>query len=54
MLRNSLDVMILVFFQKVGKWRWFPVSSSLHERRRRIPRICYQPALAWLVLDATA
>jgi hypothetical protein len=25
MLRNSLEVMILVFFQKAGKWRWFPV-----------------------------
>ena len=25
MLKNSLEVMILVFFQKAGKWRWFPV-----------------------------
>lgn len=23
MLRNSLEMMILVFFQKVGKWRCF-------------------------------
>jgi hypothetical protein len=25
-LRNSLEVMILVFFQNFGKWRWLPVT----------------------------
>lgn len=23
--RNSLELMILVLFQKLGKWRWLPV-----------------------------
>lgn len=25
-LRNSREVMILVFFQNLGKWRWLPVT----------------------------
>jgi hypothetical protein len=25
-LRNSLELMILVFFQNLGKCRWFPVT----------------------------
>jgi hypothetical protein len=26
-LRNSLEVIILVFFQNLGKWRWLPVTK---------------------------
>jgi hypothetical protein len=25
-LRNSVELMILVFFQNFGKWRWLPVT----------------------------
>jgi hypothetical protein len=37
-LRNSLEVIILVFFQNFGKWRWLPVTkySSWWRKFRRI------------------
>jgi hypothetical protein len=40
-LRNSLEVIILVFFQNFGKWRWLPVTkySSWWRKFRRITAV---------------
>ena len=53
-LENSVELMILVFFQNLGKWRRLPVTGSPHEQRQRIQRRYCQRDQRWFELSAMA